>query len=681
MFYDVPPVELYDEKPFRAYIDLNHQVTPFGIDAEAFCYRMKGHWKNELGNVSSARLEKVWTQIASTFNEHITSHLTGSNQYWSVLSPPTGSGKTESAVLYCAMLADLPKDDHPGVIIVTRLIDDCDRIADRINRFGSRETAISYHSKKRAEDQLSPSDLENYPVIVITHRAYEIALDSLKYDDEDELDFTEDSSTWEKFHNWKNSWSNADNTRALVIVDERLDIVESCSVSLEEIRFTLGAIPERIREGYQRETRAMEDLTELLQTLRQAEQDNGLGSEQRETFFHGFPWSRDLLPDFESLADALRDVRFDRLLGKNDPVLNDHIGRQYRDTIMKLLFVIRDGSYYSNFKGIHSLNTARLLVPENINGAVILDGTAQQDVSYELHKQSRRIAPPEGSRTYRNVDLHYSLNNRVGKDYMKKNRAKLVETLMSVLEESFGPEDKVFICCHKDVEPLIHKYNPQFAVSTGHWGQVDGSNAWKDCNKIVIFGLPYLPDSWSANSYMALQGFTDSKWLQDKDHREWGDHKDIKKALEHSQLSTSIVQAINRGSCRKVINEHGDCPETDVYILLPEKGTADQILKDIKYMMPGIQTQQWNFPKQIRKQKGSHHEKALIAYINSLTPGLYRATDVYKELGMSRSTWNRLIKKLDDSDSTLSEAFTCQNVRYQIKREGRSDVGYLEKEV
>ena len=153
-------------------------------------------------------------------------------------------------------------------------------------------------------------------------------------------------------------------------------------------------------------------------------------------------------------------------------------------------------------------------------------------------------------------------------------------------------------------------------MKTGHWGKVDGSNEWKDCNTAVIFGLPYRPDTWSANVFMACQGPQETEWLRGEE-RSFNGHVDIRQSLKTGQMIVDIVQAINRVQCRKVIDDQGNCPETDIYMLLPKGHLAEEILQGIRHEMPEINIiEDWDYLSQKHKQKRprrSNHESALVS--------------------------------------------------------------------
>ena len=146
------------------------------IDPREFTDEMEKYWSKKLRNVPSEALRKVWFQLAKVFGRYAIGE-THRNE-WTVLQPPTGSGKTQGTIVYCSMMPKVVGDSHPGVLIVTRLKTDADQIAEKINELsGNKDEAVAYHSDTK--DKLKITDLKNYPVLVITHRAYELALDLL----------------------------------------------------------------------------------------------------------------------------------------------------------------------------------------------------------------------------------------------------------------------------------------------------------------------------------------------------------------------------------------------------------------------------------------------------------------------------------------------------------------------
>ena len=70
--------------------------------------------------------------MAQKFNE---ASANGVRAPWRILQPPTGSGKTRGASLFAAMHAEMNVTSATpvGSIIVTRLIDEADKLVSEIN--------------------------------------------------------------------------------------------------------------------------------------------------------------------------------------------------------------------------------------------------------------------------------------------------------------------------------------------------------------------------------------------------------------------------------------------------------------------------------------------------------------------------------------------------------------------
>src|ERR1700733_249829 len=117
-----------------------------------FANAMQAHWTNPntLNNVSSPALVSLWAVMADTFNQAIEGNIASlgqgpwdnpfrdnpENGKWMVLSPATGSGKTQGIRLYSAMqaVANLhrPSPDKVGILIVTREIEQADDLAEDV---------------------------------------------------------------------------------------------------------------------------------------------------------------------------------------------------------------------------------------------------------------------------------------------------------------------------------------------------------------------------------------------------------------------------------------------------------------------------------------------------------------------------------------------------------------------
>ena len=119
------------------------------VEPSAFVDAMRVHWITKLNNVPSSNLEAVWHQIATTFNRQIEAYGTPDADIWRILQPATGTGKSQGLAVYCSLLGDADKLDHPGVLIVTRLITQADELVEAINKAAGAQVALAYHGDNR----------------------------------------------------------------------------------------------------------------------------------------------------------------------------------------------------------------------------------------------------------------------------------------------------------------------------------------------------------------------------------------------------------------------------------------------------------------------------------------------------------------------------------------------------
>jgi hypothetical protein len=376
----------------------------------------------------------------------------------------------------------------------------------------------------------------------------------------------------------------------------------------------------------------------------------------------------------------MKTIPFDHQIGRNDPLERERLRQIHDDRLRSVERIVSRWLYLEWANNRHTLHASRLLLPGNIHRAVILDATARASPLYELLDDVEVLESPPGARSYRKVSLHVSRGHRVGKRSTARNAKESFAALVGDLNVRL-PGRKALIICHKDVEPVLQGFKTTFTMLTAHWGEIAGQNAWKDCDAVVISSLPYRPEHWTANVFMAAKGAQNTQWLRSKEKRAFGRHADIRKAIKVGQLVTDIVQAINRVQCRKVIDALGNCPETDAFILLPPGDIADEILRGIEAQMPEINIREdWDYSSQKKRARKSNHELALITFLRNMAPGKQLASGVAKELGMSPKTMNRLLEKSRSPGDDLGAAMSEAGVQYAALREGKTKKGYFIKE-
>jgi hypothetical protein len=253
--------------------------------------------------------------------------------------------------------------------------------------------------------------------------------------------------------------------------------------------------------------------------------------------------------------------------------------------------------------------------------------------------------------------------------------------LLDALEREIGPDRSVFLCMHQATEHVALSYEHRFArFDIGHWNAVDGRNDWAGCDTAVIFGLPYRDQVWSTSQFFALQGHQDDEWIQNP---VWGAYEDVRRTMEQRHLSASIIQAINRVCCRRVIDAQGRCPTANIYVVLPKDRNGDAILQDIRPDMPNIREVSWNFeidgPKVRKARAGTSHD-ALIRLMTNRLPGETAMSHVQRELGLNASKLKNLKATLSKPEHPTTAALRNIGVRYVGGSVGRNSRPFLIKE-
>lgn len=634
------------------------------VPPQEFSMRMKDYWTNKHGLCSSRPLERLWTIMAETFNSAIVDVANGVSAPWRILQPPTGSGKTTGACLFAAMQAECNRaleglNEPVGLIIVTRLIEDANAIASTINEHTGRAVAIAHHS----EDPKPVDALHEHDILVITHQAYLNAS-------------AEHGDRWARLVEWKGG------KRLLTIVDEALaNVVESAKVTSSDIAQALSYVDADMEMGHYTECVALRLLKRTLDGYASASKDGG-------GFTKGV-WSdavnevnRPQLVNFTALRKALKGVAFDKLGAMmEDTATRLRIGTKVDETLKQAQALFDQWVYYAKSGDEHAMHSSALSVPWDAPGPVVLDATARADFLWDLFEdKALRIPTPSHVRDYSSVTLHVARASGVGKRNMKENFSKRFPRLIADLEDRLPPERSVFVCLHKDNRPLAMDYATEFAqFSIGHWGKVDGSNAWKDFDTAVIFGLPYRDQVWSNNTFFALQGFREDEWFEEP---RWKAYRDVRKVMRQRQLSVSIIQAIGRIRLRRVVDEHGKCPPADVFIVLPRNEEGDEVLRDILLDLPGIKVVDWGFsmdgPKVRKPRRGSTHE-AVVAYMEQRLSGAVSMSKLAADLSFEPWKREKAREQLKEPASALSVALKAIGVVYKVEGKGRGAKSFLVK--
>ena len=374
-------------------------------------------------------------------------------------------------------------------------------------------------------------------------------------------------------------------------------------------------------------------------------------------------------------------IRYDRLIkGGDDASLRMSVASRVDRTLKAYEAFNLGAAYRTELAGTATIHASRLLLPDNLKGPVILDATAEQEPLWELLGERVRIAKKvEGARNYRNVRLHVARASAVGKSGMTQHADERLTRMLDNLSDTLEGR-RVFLCLHKQLESHATTFAPPFeAYSVDHWGNVDGRNDWQDFDAAILFGLFYRPDTWAIDMMQAVhQVATAGELLGIGAHQ---NRNRIKRTLNNRQIAASVIQAINRIRCRRVVDGDGNCPEADVYIVLPRNKLGNDVLARIESEMPGIQVMPWDFDLdgEAREVRKAHYVDPVINFMKNQPPGEIELTAICKRLMLGKSAKKDMQKDFKEPNSRLSSQLAQMGVFYHSTGRGRGARSYLFK--
>jgi hypothetical protein len=292
------------------------------------------------------------------------------------------------------------------------------------------------------------------------------------------------------------------------------------------------------------------------------------------------------------------------------------------------------------------------------------------------------VPVPNRIRDYGNVTLHVARTSAgLGKTKMRETKHLRLPRLANEIKERVAPGRSLFLCVHKHAKDLAATYSTdELPFKVAWWGAVDGSNEWAHCDVAVIFGLPYMDPRRAINNVFAVSGPQDDAWLQSPPV--FSGRANVLDVMMQRDVSASVVQAINRIRCRRMIDPEGQCEKADVYIVLPQDWRGDAILDDIRMNMPGIHMIPWDFepdgPKVYAPRSKSAAE-AVISLMRDRKPGAVLLSNVKRELSLSDRQLSRLRDELAKATSRIATALRELGVIYRVEGKGRGSKSYLVK--
>lgn len=619
------------------------------VDPEKFSKAMSERWVADLGNALTDNLCAAWAQMAHIFNTHIT----GEADTITAFPLPTGAGKTQGLAMYCSMLCQ--SDQCSGVLIVTSFIDEANEIADCINQLAQRTVAIAEHGKSNN----SPKTIEDAPILVITHSAYQRTMDA-------EFGGASYRSKWKKYSCWSGG------TRKLTVIDEAIDIVEHSEVTLEQLRLLKSLIPTGTPKGCKDELEAVNAVYDYLKGL-------ALGEVTLEEYeLIRFDQFKEI-SGFSGLREAVA-LHIGKHLNYEiyDIKLQDGLKAFARKMFDDLERVVSSWSLYIKNGLYHTLRTSRFVLPLEINRFVVLDATAPANPVTRALEGYLDIAELSKIKSYRNLNLHISVGHGVSKFALEKLNRKDWGVILDRLScKELKDKENVLLCVPKFVEDRLGKRALPAHWSVMHWGAINGRNDWKHCDAVVVYGLPYLSHYDCASNLMAFLDwkYTAKKKFYDTDILRL-DRNAFRQGYLWRHIIVSLVQAINRAHCRKMI-DGGNCPQTDVYLFVKSQVHKDRLCHHLSGLMPDIIIQDWLGPKVEADVLGLNKtEQKIVDALKRHGEEVYEVSHMLKELEIIPETFsNNYPPELSKGEGKLYAALQEIGWRYVTAREARDKLG------
>ena len=514
----------------------NHEQV--SICKYTFIRKIIDLWQHH-GNVYSPALGRAWMQVHDMLEQQINAE---SGVY--VTDAVCGTGKT--LAIQCAAATLCQTVRHCGVLIVVRFTDQADEIANQVNCLVGRDVACAFHSKpssRQTQDRIIRSQ-----VLVITHAAY---IHSLK-----------------KGLDTHRYWLMGE--RRLRVIDEALDIISRYSISGKLTSFLFSALHgtqhyNAIKYKFPKEIELLDTMDRLCEESRtsRVEGYRGYLFSDLAAEYEGIKVAS-IWPELQQLPPSCWSVSKGIELADLLQLVQERL--QAIDTALLL-------EIWSTARPEHSWNAAELILPDNFPSVAITDATSNIDGLYKLFPKDKIFRYPVARevRNFANSTLYVRPERAgLGKETSNKKAKNRLPKILDWCERRFTNGDQVLFAAHKEtaeaLKLLIQERDLPFVADVVWWKNIDGRNDFSHFNKLVVLSIPYPPTYFSPTAAMA---FSRHELTQDQD---------FNKSLTNSSIAVQLVQLLCRINIRRVVDEEGNCPKADIFMMLPGDGEFSRIL-------------------------------------------------------------------------------------------------------
>ena len=636
--------------------DLGNDVRNYPLDTAQLANKFSEVWE-KYGNTTSNELLLLWEQIFEYINESYYRNVSDINKRYMVVPAATGSGKTQCFRFYAAELAkkEFEENECPGMLIITTYINEINEAVEQINNSVGRDVAAAYHSESSFKIEQDERYLDSYQIVVISHE-YFLRNHYLRAVNHD---------IYQQVVSYKGK------QRPIIVVDEAIKLINHIGIdkrAIDSIKYNIGPLyasgNAELKEEYQlisyvhkhfktlfsdelgrKKVMLVSDKSKLLENL---SNELNLPVERISRLFK-LNQSIELLKNNNQLYKINKAVTKEGVKGLVDDVVN-------------FQHLLDDSLYLYNDRGSVTYRTSTLELPQQ--SLVVLDGTAAVDVFYRDFPHTYVYHVPS-VKTYEQVEIELiQTKSQLGKLTLRKHPELQEINIIFHLMPRGADIDNTVIFMHKDLRRQLN--NDTYKID--NFGNLVGVNTYKDCSNIMIYGIHYKPDFIY---YDTLYQSTRDKAVLTKDHR------DKILELKYSNIAAEIIQAINRGCCRGIVD--GKAPKMNVQLLLPNNKELVKVLVDsIEQEMSEVVIHKTSYPIEftMAKEKPKPPTTKDIVFIDCIDSNLdeIKLSDLYKLAGIqsSKKVVERVLRNLTKPDySNTYLALKVARLGYKAVKKGQ----------
>jgi len=636
--------------------EFNERKYP--LDAKLLASKFSDVWTSEdYNNSTSDRLIDLWEILFECINESYQRNTSNQDKRYMVVPAPTGSGKTQCFRFYAAELAkkEFDKGKRPGMLIVTTFISEINEAVEQINTLAGSKVAAAYHSKSPFKTEQEERLLNDYQIVIISQEYY-IRNHYLN---------AVNSDVYQQVATYK------DRLRPIIVVDESIELIKHIGID----RSTIDSIKNNIAPLYESGNSELKDEYQLIKYIHR-HFDNLFGDEpskdkvrlvvDKEKLLSAL--SKELTLPIDRIKQLFKLAQFVEMLKGNqlyqiNKAVTSSGKKDLLEDVVDFHHLLDDSLYIYQNKGTVTYRTSTLELPEQ--SLVVLDATANVDVFYEDFPYTYKYPVPP-VKTYEQVNIKLiETNSKLGKTTLRKNSKLHWDNIFFHLHDSGMDGDNTVVFVQKDLLKALGE--DRYKID--NFGNLVGVNQYKDCTNIIIYGIHYKPDFvYYDNLHQSTKGKGNDIFNKDS--------KDKIIELKYSNIAAEIIQAINRGCCRGIVD--GKAPKMSVQLLLPNNKKLSKVIIDsIESEMNGVKLTRVKYPLEfdIKEDETKPATGKDIVLMNCIDTSLdnIKLSDLYKQAGIKgkrvKERMTRNLTKTDFNDTYL--AVEVNKLGYKVKKNGQ----------